>query len=49
MKKIDEVIMGSSKFPTKTNNGFKDDNSQEPLDKPLSLHMKLKNKTKGRR
>jgi hypothetical protein len=26
MKNIDEV-MGSSKFPTKTNNGFKDDNS----------------------
>jgi hypothetical protein len=27
MKKIDEVIMGSSKFPTKINNAFKNDSS----------------------
>ncbi len=33
MKKIDEVIMGSSKFPTKINNAFKNDSSQEVLKK----------------
>ncbi len=37
--------MGSSKFPTKINNGFKDDSSQEPLDKPLtSYEVKKKNR-----